>query len=74
MKQETELSLTPENDRNYQELVVSIEASNGILSLLIAVCDDFPLRERIINEYERELQPQFRPYRLKLAPDEPSLR
>ena len=74
MKQKTELNLTPENDRNYQELVVSIEASNGILSLLIAVCDDLPLRERIINEYERELQPQFRPYRLKLARDEPSLR
>ena len=28
-----------ENQRNYQKLRVAIEASGGILNLLIAVCD-----------------------------------
>ncbi|KYC36290.1 hypothetical protein WA1_41950 [Scytonema hofmannii PCC 7110] len=29
-----------ENQRNYQKLMVALEASQGILNLLIAVCDD----------------------------------
>ncbi len=74
MKIETELKLKPENYRNYQQLLAQIEASDRTLSLLIAVCDDKRLRERIISQYEAELQPEIRPYRLRLDKDEPSLR
>ena len=63
-----------ENEQQYEELVVSIEASEGIFSLLIAACDDQGLRERIIERYERELFPEVRGYRLRLNRGEPSLR
>ena len=65
---------SPENEQQYEELVVSIEASEGIFSLLIAACDDQGLRERIIERYERELFPEVRGYRLRLNRGEPSLR
>ena len=74
MKIGTDLNLKPENYRNYQQLLAQIEASDRTLSLLIAVCDHKRLRERIINQYEAELQPEIRPYRLRLDKDEPSLR
>ncbi|MGK7874164.1 MAG: tetratricopeptide repeat protein [Xenococcaceae cyanobacterium] len=82
MNAETKLKLQPENYRNYQKLLGQIEASapesgslrDGILSLLIAVCDDKYLRNRLINAYEAELKPQIHPYRLQLDGDEPSLR
>ena len=63
-----------ENRDNYDDLVGTIEASQGILALLIAVCDNSDFRDEIINRYEAELQPEIRPYRLKLARGEPSLR
>ncbi|MDF5730416.1 MAG: tetratricopeptide repeat protein, partial [Rhizonema sp. PD38] len=55
-------------------MIVSIEAKEGALNLLIAVCDDADFRDRIITQYETELQPQFRPYRVTLARGEPSLK
>ncbi|NET35027.1 MAG: tetratricopeptide repeat protein [Cyanothece sp. SIO1E1] len=67
-------NLAVENQRNYQKLVVSIEASEGILNLLIAACDDLNLREQIIRRYETELAPDIRSYRLQLDFNEPSLR
>ena len=63
-----------ENRDNYDDLVGTIEASQGILALLIAVCDNGDFRDEIIARYEAELQPEIRPYRLKLARGEPSLR
>ena len=69
-----EPDFSPENEQQYEELVVSIEASEGIFSLLIAACDDQGLRERIIQRYERELFPEVRGYRLRLNRGEPSLR
>ncbi|MDF5726005.1 MAG: tetratricopeptide repeat protein [Rhizonema sp. PD37] len=55
-------------------MIVSIEAKEGALNLLIAVCDDADFRDRIITQYETELQPQFRSYRVTLARGEPSLK
>ena len=65
--------LTIQNENSYEDLLVSIEASEGRLSLLIGVCDDNEFRERIIARYEAELQPDVRPYRVTLARGEPSL-
>jgi tetratricopeptide (TPR) repeat protein len=64
----------PENLRTYHQLVSQIEASVGVLSLLIAVCDDLPLRDRIIGQYEQEIQPEMQAYRLTLDTNEPSLK
>jgi tetratricopeptide (TPR) repeat protein len=68
------LTFSKENEMVYEELVTVIEASQGTLVLLIAVCDDLKLRDCIIGRYEQELQPDFKPYRLQLATVEPSLR
>jgi tetratricopeptide (TPR) repeat protein len=72
----TNQELTPEeqNQEAYDDLIVSIEAKKQALSLLIAVCDDLNLREQIIAQYEEELQPEFRCYRVTLARGEPSLK
>ncbi|GAX40934.1 putative TPR domain protein [Tolypothrix sp. NIES-4075] len=64
-----------ENQRNYQKLIVALEASQGILNLLIAVCDDRNLREILINQYETELRQQdFLTYRVRVRTQDPSLR
>ncbi|HEY9749534.1 MAG TPA: tetratricopeptide repeat protein [Allocoleopsis sp.] len=63
-----------QNENAYDDLVGAIEASEGILSLLIAVCDDSTLRDQIIDRYEAELQSQMRCYRLPIIRGEPSLR
>ncbi|MEM6755337.1 MAG: tetratricopeptide repeat protein, partial [Cyanobacteria bacterium P01_C01_bin.38] len=71
----TKSSTNPDeqNQDAYDDLIVSIEAGEGKLSLLIAVCDNGTFREEIINKYETELQPHFRHYRTTLARGEPSL-
>jgi tetratricopeptide (TPR) repeat protein len=66
--------LDAKNQHHYDLLVVSIEASEGSLSPLIAVCDDRVLREQIIQRYEQELAPTILSYRLELNRGEPSLR
>lgn len=63
-----------QNQDNYDDLLVSIEAGKDILNLLIAVCDDSDCRDRIISDYEAELEPDIRRYRVELARGEPSLR
>ena len=63
-----------QNERSYDDLLVSIEANNDKLNLLIAVCDDSNLRDEIINQYEAELEPDIRRYRVVLGRGEPSLR
>lgn len=62
------------NEDVLDRLLVSIEASEGVFSLLIAVCDDRTTRERIIQRYEQELAPEILSYRLTLNWQEPSLR
>ncbi|MBD2255270.1 tetratricopeptide repeat protein [Nostoc parmelioides] len=63
-----------ENRDAYDDLMVSIEAKAHRLNLLIAVCDDASFRDEIIGQYEAELQPEIRCYRVTLARGEPSLR
>lgn len=63
-----------QNENAYDDLVGAIEASEGVLSLLIAVCDDSGLRDQTIDRYEAELQSQMRCYRLPIIRGEPSLR
>jgi tetratricopeptide (TPR) repeat protein len=74
MDVQSSLELTDQNADSYDDLLVSIEASEGMLSLLIAVCDDGNFREQIIQKYETELEPEIRAYRVILARGEPSLR
>jgi tetratricopeptide (TPR) repeat protein len=62
-----------QNEDAYEELIVSIEAGEGTLSLLLAVCDDSRLRDEIISRYEAELAPDIRHYHLPILRGEPSL-
>jgi tetratricopeptide (TPR) repeat protein len=63
-----------QNERSYDDLLVSIEANKDKLNLLIGVCDDSKLRDEIIQQYEAELEPDIRRYRVVLGRGEPSLR
>jgi hypothetical protein len=74
MKTKDLVEIEVQNQENYDDLLVSIEASHEKLSLLISVCDDSNLRDQIIARYETELAPEIRPYRVTLARGEPSLR
>ncbi|MEG4107707.1 tetratricopeptide repeat protein [Microcoleus sp. S13_C5] len=67
-------NLNSQNQDNYEDLLVSIEAGKDILNLLIAVCDDSDCRDRLISDYEAQLEPDIRRYRVELARGEPSLR
>ncbi|NJK49550.1 tetratricopeptide repeat protein [Candidatus Gracilibacteria bacterium] len=73
MATEELLDFDAQNKDAYEALIVTIEAKEQAMSLLIAVCDDLNLREQIIAKYEAELQPHFRLYRITLARGEPSL-
>ena len=63
-----------QNERSYEDLLVSIEANTDKLNLLIGVCDDSNLRDEIIQQYKAELEPDIRCYRVVLGRGEPSLR
>ncbi|MBD2095338.1 tetratricopeptide repeat protein [Trichocoleus sp. FACHB-591] len=63
-----------QNQDAYDDLVVALEASEGALSLLIAVCDDSNLRDEITGRYEAELEAKMRCYRVQLDREEPSLK
>src|SRR5919199_79009 len=67
-------NLNSQNQDNYEDLLVSIEAGKDILNLLIGVCDDSDCRDRLIADYEAQLEPDIRRYRVELARGEPSLR
>src|SRR5919199_1261742 len=70
----TSLRVNVQNERSYEDLLVSIEANKDKLNLLIGVCDDGNLRDEIIQQYEAELEPDIRRYRVVLGRGEPSLR
>ncbi|MGK7883903.1 MAG: tetratricopeptide repeat protein [Crocosphaera sp.] len=74
MPLETPLKLSKENNLNYQGLLSLIEASENTLSILIAVCDDRKLRDKIIEACEKELLPNIASYHTRLDQNEPSLR
>jgi tetratricopeptide (TPR) repeat protein len=68
------LDLGEDNEKLYDDLIVAVEASDKVLSLLLAVCDEPQLRDEIIQRYEAELQPRICPYQVLLSRKEPSLR
>jgi len=70
---ESSLNRESENLDNYDDLIVSIEANHGQLNLLIAVCDNLEFCDRLIKQYEQELNPAIPKYRIKLSPERPSL-
>ncbi|MGK7955338.1 MAG: tetratricopeptide repeat protein [Crocosphaera sp.] len=74
MSLETPLKLSKKNNLNYQKLLSLIEASENTLSILIAVCDDRKLQNKIIEAYEKELLPNISGYKTRLDQNEPSLR
>ena len=62
------------NRDSYDGLIVSVEAGQGDLNLLLAVCDDKNYRDRLTQDYETELKKMgIRPYRLTINPQDPSL-
>jgi tetratricopeptide (TPR) repeat protein len=68
------INLGEDNQKVYDNLIVAVEASDGVLSLLLAVCDEPQLQDQIIQRYSAELQPKIRPYQVLLYRKEPSLR
>ncbi len=67
-------SIIDQNEREYEGLIVSLEANQEKLNILICVCDQEKLREEIIDRYSKELEPVIPCYRIDLDQKEPSLR
>ncbi|MBD2069574.1 tetratricopeptide repeat protein [Leptolyngbya sp. FACHB-671] len=62
------------NEETYEELISLIENSQGRLAPIIVACDDWALRQRVIDRYEAEArQANILPYRVELG-REPSVR
>ncbi|MEO0533782.1 MAG: tetratricopeptide repeat protein [Cyanobacteria bacterium P01_A01_bin.123] len=67
--------LDPLNQREFRKLVLSIEASAQRLGLLLAICDDRNLQDKLITTYEAELKDRgITPFRARLDLKQPSLR
>ncbi|MCZ8290028.1 tetratricopeptide repeat protein [Microcystis sp. LE19-59.1C] len=67
-------SIIDQNEREYEGLIVSLEANQERLNILICVCDQEKLREEIIDRYSKKLEPVIPCYRIDLDQKEPSLR
>ncbi|BAG04487.1 tetratricopeptide repeat protein [Microcystis aeruginosa] len=67
-------SIIDQNEREYEGLIVSLEANQERLNILICVCDQEKLRKEIIDRYSKELEPVIPCYRIDLDQKEPSLR
>jgi tetratricopeptide (TPR) repeat protein len=63
-----------ENELAYENLLVSIEASQRNLNILICVCDNNQFREEIIHRYTEEIGVNIPCYQITLDKKEPSLR
>jgi tetratricopeptide (TPR) repeat protein len=74
MKKQENQDINEKNQDAFDDLIVSIEAGVGRLSLLIATCEDSNFRDEIIARYESELEPNFRSYNVTLPRGEPSLK
>jgi tetratricopeptide (TPR) repeat protein len=69
------IELSPNNEREFHRLLVSIQASANRLDLFVAICDDRNVQEAIIERYEAALQKQrITPYQVRLSQKRPSLR
>jgi len=70
----TELSdPTVDNEKTYGDLLTAIQASQGKLSVILAVCDDIHFRNQLIERYESELATSMRSHRVILVKDDPNL-
>ncbi|NJM75876.1 MAG: hypothetical protein HC852_08945 [Acaryochloridaceae cyanobacterium RU_4_10] len=58
---------------NYENLILSINESSGSFSLFIAICEDNLARDKIIEKYEFDLQPEIISYQLNLLERKPNL-
>jgi tetratricopeptide (TPR) repeat protein len=74
MMEQTEKARLHANEDSYDRLIGVIEASQGMLNLLIVSCEQSYFQTQIIQQYETELSSQFSCYQVKLDPEEPSLR
>ena len=62
------------NEQVYLDLMMAIEDLQGQMNLLVAVCDDSQLRDRLIDRYETELRKQgITAVRSRLNPGVPSV-
>jgi len=66
-------AIDPDNQDAYDDLLVSLEAGQGISSLLIAACDSPQLRQAIVQRYEAELAPNIHSFQVHLDLQDPSL-
>ncbi|MEO1402261.1 MAG: hypothetical protein AAFV72_13600, partial [Cyanobacteria bacterium J06635_1] len=56
------------NQRELRKLILSIKASTGQLSLLLAICDERNLQAELIDAYETELRQQgITPYQTEVS-------
>jgi hypothetical protein len=63
------------NQRELRKLILSIQANANRLDLFLAICDDRNLQEKLIQQYEAELNQQgFATYRTRLELKQPSLK
>ncbi|NEQ28474.1 MAG: tetratricopeptide repeat protein, partial [Microcoleus sp. SIO2G3] len=72
----TQQSVNPQaqNEDTYESLISLIENSQGRLAPIIVACDDWALRQRVIDRYEAEArEAKIIPYRVVLG-REPSVR
>ncbi len=68
------INLSAANQDSFQDLLIAIEAGQGDLNLLLAICDDNKYREFLINNYEQFLQTMgIRSYRVQLNSEDPSI-
>jgi tetratricopeptide (TPR) repeat protein len=63
-----------DNQDSYDNLVSTIEISQGSMVLLIASCQAGKFQDELIQQYETELAPAIPSYRVTLDRSEPSLR
>ncbi len=63
-----------ENQNSYDGLIVTIEAVQGKMGVIFAICDGPELQLEIIDQYEKELLPTIRSYRVEVSQTEPNIR
>jgi tetratricopeptide (TPR) repeat protein len=69
-----EPSVPEQNEAVYDRLISLIENTQGRLAPIIVACDDFKLRQRLIERYEQDARAaKIQPYRIVLG-EEPSMR
>ena len=67
-------SIEAENQKSYDGLIVTIEAVQGKMGVIFAICDSPELQLSITYQYEQELLPAIRSYRLEVPQTEPNIR